>query len=218
MKTKTLSDLYPNLLEDIKSCMTDPISDILQNFSLEKSEEFYDKRVKEWNSGNYKQNAADKHEQVSFAFASLSDLATKSIEAHNLFVNVKGQDFVKGADWYIYGQNVVVSWHRLKTFDEWLHDWLQDALCMAYKCPEDGARKILNRVLWEWIYKNVDIHLFMEWRIDVDTLKRLGQYEKYQPIEWRDIEEDIEACKKALEDMSEENWPKDVTVLTFKIK
>lgn len=33
-----------NLLEDVKKCMTDPVSDLLLNFSLEKSKEWYEKR------------------------------------------------------------------------------------------------------------------------------------------------------------------------------
>lgn len=39
-----------NLLEDVKKCMTDPIYDIIQNFSLEKSKEWYEKRKKQWDS------------------------------------------------------------------------------------------------------------------------------------------------------------------------
>jgi hypothetical protein len=39
-----------NLLEDVKRCMTDPISDILLNFSIEKSRKGYDERVKQWES------------------------------------------------------------------------------------------------------------------------------------------------------------------------
>ena len=38
-----------NLLEDIQKCMTDPVADILQNFSLERSKKFYEKRVKQFN-------------------------------------------------------------------------------------------------------------------------------------------------------------------------
>lgn len=202
-----------NLLEDVQKCMTDPIYDICKNFSLQKSREGYEKRVKQWESGNYKQNPAVKKEEVSFEFANLDDLSLKSIEAQNTFINLKREDFNKWVDWYIYGQNVVVEWYRLKTFDEWLHDWLKDALFMACQTPEDGARKIIERELWNWMYSNGAVHLFIEWIITEDVLKRLGQYEKYQEIKWRDIEEDIEQAKKALKDMEENN----VTVLKLKI-
>lgn len=38
------------LREDVTKCMTDPIYDIIQNFSLEKSKEWYEKRKKQWES------------------------------------------------------------------------------------------------------------------------------------------------------------------------
>ena len=202
-----------NLLEDVKKCLTDPVSDILQNFSLEKSKLYYEKWAKQWNAWDYKFNPANKLEEVSFAFASLSELGLVTTQAHNLYTNLKKEEFNKWVDWYIYGTNIVVQWNRLKSFDEWLHDGLKDALIMAYKTPEDGARKIIERKHWDWMYTNCAIHMFAEWIITEDMLKRLGQYEKYQEIEWRDIEEDIEQAKKALEDMKENN----VTVLTLKM-
>ena len=133
-----------------------------------------------------------------------------------MYNNLKKEEFNKWVDWYIYGQNIVVIWYRLKSFDEWLHDGLKDALIMACDCPEDWARKILEKKIWKWMYTNVAIHLFADWEIWMDVLKRLWQYEKFQPIENRDIEKDIEEAKRALEDLEEGNKP--VTVLTFKIK
>lgn len=66
----------PNdLLENVKKCLTDPIADILQNFSLEKSRTYYAKRAKQWNMGDYKFNPANKLEEVSFPFASLTELS-----------------------------------------------------------------------------------------------------------------------------------------------
>lgn len=202
-----------NLLEDIQKCMTDPVYDICKNFSLEKSKEWYEKRVKQWESGSFRQNPAVKKEEISFDFTDLFELEWNAWQARNLYNNLKKETFNKWVDWYIYWQNIVVSWYRLKTFDEWLHDWLKDALFMAYQTPEDGARKIIERELWDWMYSNGAVHLFIEWIITEDILKRLGQYEKYQEIKWRDIEEDIEQAKKALEDMEENN----VTVLKLKI-
>lgn len=203
-----------NLLEDVKKCMTDPIYDIIQNFSLEKSREGYKKRVKQWESGWYSNNPAAKEETVSFPFTSLSEMGLVSIQAHNLYVNLKKESFNKWVDWYVYGQNIVVSWYRLKTFDEWLHDGIKDAIIQASDNPEDGVRLLLEKKLGGWVYHNTTIHLFAEWVIDEETLKRLWTYEKYQSIKGRDIEEDIEQAKKALEDMKENN---NVTVLTLKM-
>ena len=202
-----------NLLEDVKKCLTDPVSDILQNFSLEKSRFYYDKWAKQWAAGDYRFNPADKKEEVRFEFSSLDELTTKSIEAHNTFVNVKKQDFFTWCDWYVFWQEVVVEWHRLKSFDEWLHDGLRDALIMAYQCPEDAARKVIEKKHWKWVYTNCAVHMFAEWIITEDVLKRLGQYEKYQEISWRNIEEDIEQARKGLEDIEQNN----VTVLTLKM-
>lgn len=63
-----------NLLEDVKKCMTDPISDLLLNFSLEKSKEWYEKRKKQWDSGSFRQNPAVKKEEISFDFGDLFEL------------------------------------------------------------------------------------------------------------------------------------------------
>ena len=141
-----------NLLEDVKKCMTDPISDILLNFSIEKSRKGYDERVKQWESWSFRQNPAVEKEEVSFDFGSLSELWLVTTQAHNLYVNLKREDFNKWVDWCIYGQNIVVSWYRLKSFDEWLHDWLKDALVMAIDCPEDWARMVVEKGLGEGKY------------------------------------------------------------------
>ena len=194
-----------NMLEDVQKCMVDPIYDICKNFSLQKSREGYEKRVKQWESGWYTNNPAAKEESVNFDFASLSELGLFSIQAHNLYVNLKKESFNKWVDWYIYGQNIVVSWYRLKTFDEWLHDGIKDALTIHYKSPEDGVRRMLNRE-WGWYYQNDAIHLFAEWKIDEESLKRLGHYEPAQAIEGRDIEKDIEDATRALYDLEENNF------------
>lgn len=205
-----------NMLEDVQKCMVDPIYDICKNFSLQKSREGYEKRVKQWESGWYSNNPAAKEESVSFDFSSLSELGLFSIQAHNLYVNLKKESFNKWVDWYVYGQNIVVSWYRLKTFDEWLHDGIKDALTIHYKSPEDGVRRMLNRE-WGGYYQNDAIHLFAEWKIDEESLKRLGHYEPAQAIEGRDIEKDIEEATKALKDMEENNKPNGVEVLTLKM-
>lgn len=207
-----------NLLEDVKKCMVDPVSDLLLNFSLEKSKERYEKREKQWESWSFRQNPAVKKEEVSFDFGSLSELWLMTTQAHNLYVNLKKEEFNKWVDRYIYGQNIVVSWYRLKSFDEWLHDWIKEALTMAYSSPEDGARKVIEKELGEWIYTNTAVHMFAEWKIDNEALKRLWQYERYQHIDDRDVEKDIEEVRKALLWIEEDNKKDTVAVLTLKVQ
>ena len=119
----------------------------------------------------------------------------------------------KNVYWKLEWNSIIVGWLRLKTFDEWLHDGLRDALTMASGCPEDGARQIIEKKLGKGIYSNTAIHMFAEWIITEEELKRLGTYERYMHMDDRDIEEDIKQAKSALEDMEENN----VTVLTFKM-
>lgn len=206
-----------NLLEDVKKCMTDPVSDILLNFSIEKSRKGYEDRKKQWERGSFRDNPAVKNEEVSFDFGSLSELWLVSVQAHNLYTNLKKESFNKWVDWYTYWQNIVVSWYRLKSFDEWLHDWLKDALIMATECPEDWARMVIEKELGEGKYTNAAIHMYVEWKIDNETLKRLWQYERYQRMEGRDVEKDIEEAKKALLWMEEDNKKDAVTILTLKM-
>ena len=206
-----------NLLEDVKKCMTDPVSDILLNFSIEKSRKGYEDRKKQWESGSFRDNPAVKNEEVSFEFTDLFELEGNASQARNLYNNLKKESFNKWVDWYMHGQNIVVSWYRLKTFDEWLHDWLKDALVMAIDCPEDWARMVIEKELGEGKYTNTAIHMYIEWKIDNETLKRLWQYEKYQRMEDRDVEKDIEEAKKALLWMEEDNKKGTVTVLTLKM-
>lgn len=194
-----------NLLEDVKKCLTDPVFDVTRNFSLKKSREYYEKWEKAWNNWNYKQNPAVKEEEVSFDFGSLSELWLMATQAHNMYVNLKREDFNKWVDWYIYWQNIVVGWYRLKTFDEWLHDWLRGAISEAYQTPEDWVRILLERELGKWVYTNTAIHLYAEGKISKEILKRLGTYEKYMHLEDGDIEEDIIQAKKSLEDIEECN-------------
>lgn len=206
-----------NLLEDIQKCMTDPVSDVLQNFSLEKSRKFYEKRVKQFNEWCFEDNPACKLTKEEIPFGNLDELSLASQKAANLVENLKEMPHVKGADWIICSEKIVVYWHRLKTFDEWLHKWLEEALTQAYNAPEDGARLILERELGGWTYTNTAIHMYMEWILTKEMLERLSQYEWYWKIDWRDIEQDIEDAKRWLEDMEEENSKKDVTVLTLKM-
>ncbi len=198
------------LLATVRKCLAEPTCSIGENFSFVKSLVHYNKWVKQRESWNRKQNSAVKKEEVSFEFTSLTELSWNATQAYNLYTNIKKEDFNKWVEWYIYGQNIVVSWHRLKTFEEWLHDWLREALIMACNYPEDGVRLILERELWKGNYTNTMIHMFAEWKLDEETLTRLGQYEKYQSINWVDIEKAIDYC------IDPQNR-KDVEVLTLKM-
>ena len=131
------------LLNSVQECLVNPIHSIKENFSKSKSLEFYEKWAKQWESWNYKQNPAVKKEEVSFDFGSLFELEWNAWQARNLYNNLKKEEFNKWVDWYIYGQNIVVIWYRLKTFDEWLHDGLKDAIIMTYDCPEDWSRMVI---------------------------------------------------------------------------
>lgn len=209
----------PNdLLNSVRQCLTEPTFDIQENFSLEKSKLHYEKRVKQWDNWNYKQNPAAKLTKEAFPYANLKEMSKVAEEAHSLCVNLNDMSFVKGIDWGTYGQNIVVFWYRLKTYGEWLHDWLKDAIIMAHDCPEDWARMIIERELWEWHYTNTQVHMFAEWKIDKEMLGRLGHYETYQPIEKKDIEKDIEKCIELLSGKDEKcEEEKETTVLTFKM-
>lgn len=197
-------------LELCQKIMVDPIVDIKQNFSLEKSKFHYEKWAKQREMGDRHNNPADKHEEVVMDFGGLDELAVKSIEAHNLYTNIKAKEFFKGADWHLRWHSIVVSWHRLKTFDEWLHDWLKDAITQHYKDPERSVQKILREKFDGWFYSNTDMHLWLEWKIDDEILERLGRYENERTINDRDLEKDIDDAKKALLESG-------ITVLTLKV-
>lgn len=206
-----------NLLEDIQKCMTDPVSDVLQNFSLEKSRKFYKKHVEEWNADLYEANPVALHSVETFAFETLEEMGQQSKQAETMVYNLQGLAFVKWVKWEIRWKNIVVSWYRLKTFDEWLEFWLMDALELARSMPEDWARQILERKLGDWTYTNTAIHMYIEWVLTKKQLERLSKYEWYRSIEEWDLSEEVQKAKDALEDMEEENSKKDVTVLTLKM-
>lgn len=208
----------PNeLLEKVQKCMTDPVYDLSQNFSLEKSREYYNKWVEEWNEWHYEWNPAAKVESETFSFEDLKWMACASSQAMIFYDNIKNVEFVKEAEWFITNDGVVVDWYRLKTFSEWLTEWITDALMQAYRTPENAVRKILEKELGKGFYENTEIHLFVEWKIDEETLKRLWTYEKYQPIEGRDVKEDIKEVLKNMWVDIEETTEKEVEVLTLKM-
>ena len=65
-----------NLLEDVKQCLNDPVFDIIKNFSLQKSKEFYSKWEEAWNSWTYTNNPAVKKEKETFPFKDLANMTS----------------------------------------------------------------------------------------------------------------------------------------------
>lgn len=209
-----------NLLEDIQKCMTDPVSDVLQNFSLEKSRKFYKKHVEEWDADLYEDNPAALHSVETFTFETLEEMGQQSKQAETMVYNLQKLEFVKWVGWKIRWKNIIVSWYRLKTFDEWLEFWLMDALELASSTPEDWVRQILEKELGGGTYTNTAIHMYIEWELTKKQLERLSKYENYRSIENRDMDEDVKTAKYALEDMEEEKEEeekKNITVLTLKM-
>lgn len=195
-----------SLRSKIKRVLKDPIADVVLNYSVEKAEEYYTKACKQWEQGDYQGWAkVDVHETEVFPFGCLEDAAEQAKLAQNLYNNMKKEDkpYIRKLDWYLYGQNFVVSWHRLKTWDEYLHDGIKDALEQAYKNAEGGARLILERETDIKNASNTDIHCFAEWIIDKETLERLSKYEPNTVFKGRDVEEDIKQCIKELDERME---------------
>lgn len=78
-----------NLLEDVQKCMSDPIYNVIKNFSLEKSEEHYKKWVEKWNEHVYEGNPAVVVESETFPFTNLEEMSRRSNEAQILMDNMK---------------------------------------------------------------------------------------------------------------------------------
>lgn len=197
-----------SLRAKVRRVLKDPIANVVLNYSVEKAKEYYDKAAKQWESWDYQGWAkVDKHEEISFDFANLESASQQAKEAHNLYTNMlkENKSYIKKLDWYLYGQNFVVSWHRMKTFEEYLHDWIKDALTRAYKDAEWGAKLVLEKELDLGIVSRSGIHCFAEWIIDAETLERLSKFEPATKFDWRDIEKDVEKCIEALNARKEKN-------------
>lgn len=194
-----------NLLEDVKKCLVDSVYDITQNFSLEKSRTYYNLWKEKWDRWDYRLNPVAVLERFDFNYSNLAELSLKSMEAQNLYSNIDKDDLFKWVRYCVITWMIRVEWYRLKTFDEWLEQWLKDALMMHYKNPEDWARKVLQKRLWKWLYDNSSIHMYVEWEITEEQLHRLATYELPRKITWWDIDDDIYQAKKALYDMEENN-------------
>lgn len=111
-----------NLLEDVQKCMTDPIYNVVKNFSLENSRKYYKKRANKWENEEYEDNPAVKREVETFPYADLEEMTKVSKEASTFMKNLESKDFFRDPTWDVRYDNIVITWLRLKTFDEWLHD------------------------------------------------------------------------------------------------
>lgn len=135
-----------NILEDVKKSIEDPVYGVSLNYSLEKCEEYYDKRVRQWNNGdiNPHSNVVVKKEEEVIPYNDLLDLPEAVVQARNLINNLKELERVKKVDYEVQHKAIVVSWRRLKTFEERLEDGLKDALEKASMNVYADARLYLH--------------------------------------------------------------------------
>lgn len=201
------------LLEDTKRCLVDPVFNVVRNFSKEKSEDYYKLHADEWARWIIIWNPAGKVERIELPYSDLSEMSAKSKEADTLINNMSKLDYIKWLHWVLEWNAIVIKWQRLKTFDEWLEDGLRDALESAIEWPEEWARIMLRNEWHTGWYSNAAIHIYAEWKIDIDTLDRLGEWE--MPNSIKDVNLD-EALEKAKEDL--EKGDSNVTVLQCKVK
>lgn len=207
-----------NILEDVKKSIEDPVYGVSLNYSLEKCEEYYDKRVRQWNNGdiNPYSNVVVKKEEEVIPFNDLLELPEAVKQAKTLIDNLENMDWVKKPSYEVLPKAIVVKWFRLKTFDEWLEDGLKDALEKASMNVYADARLYLhNKCGIEWYIWDEEIAAFSSGLINFDTLKFLHTKHPTQKFEWRNMDEDIKELKRILYDKFEK-VEKDVTVLTLK--
>lgn len=208
-----------NILEDVKKSLEDPVYGVALNYSLEKCEEYYDKRVKQWNNWNidpYTNPGVKKEEEV-IKFNDLADLPRAIEEAKNLLSNLDNMDWVKKARYDVLPHSIRVTRVRLKTFDEWLEEGLKDALERAYTNICADARIYLhNKCGLGWYVWDREIEAFATGLIDYDALKFLHNSQPVKEFEWRDVKNDVQELKRILYDRAEKPT-KDVTVLTLKM-
>lgn len=209
-----------NILEDVKKSIEDPVYWVSLNYSLEKCEEYYDKRVKQWDNwdSNPYSNQWAKREEEVIPFNDLLDLPDAVKQAKTLMNNLKEKDWVKKVNYEVKPNSIVVTWYRLKTFDEWLENGLEDALEKANRDIYADARLYLhNKCGIDWYIWDEEIAAFASGLINLDTLKFLHTRYPTKRFEWRDMKEDIKELKRILYDKAEvpEKEIK-VAVLTFK--
>lgn len=180
---------YKNLLEDIEKSLEDPVYGVAQNFSLDKSEEFYNQWVRAWNKWFTKkhQNPAIAHEKELIPYNDLNDLTQAAKEANILMDNLCRNPFYANVDYKIQSKCIEVHRNRLRLFEEWLDKGLRAALNDSYINKYNNVKLLLSHQEQEW-------------------------------FEWRNIEEDIKEVKRILYDRAEDpKEEKTVTVLQLKI-
>lgn len=101
-------------------------------------------------------------------------------------------------EWYMVGDNeVVVMWSRLKTFDEWLNQWLKDALCNAIRDPYEKARDLLCEKLNIPFLTRSAVDAFVEEEVNEEQLQAIFQ-------EWDGRYEKVDVCDDCFIKMLEE--------------
>lgn len=155
---------HANLVEDVKKAILDPVYGVSLNFSLEKAREWYDKKVSSWHFSAYEE------ECERFEWGNDKEMQEKMAEATNLFISVKNMSRVKNATINVYTTCAYVERERLKTFEEYLDEWLSDALKNSYENPAHNWALILERELWVKVTDD-EAYLFSIGALDEDSIR-----------------------------------------------
>lgn len=194
MKVK---NAHKNLVEDVKKTLTDPIYNVTHNFSLEKSREFYDMWVAQFNKWYVEFNPAVTEEFEVFEYDTLEELQDIIVEAKgllNVLIDMPHTD----KEWYMVGDGeVVITWLRLKTYDEWLDDWLEDALYNAISNPYGKSSEMLEDKLWLAFITAGWIDAFVEEKVNEEALQMIFNWKKKD-------KESVDVCDDCFKNMLEE--------------
>lgn len=204
MKVK---NAHKNLVEDVKKTLTDPIYNVTHNFSLEKSREFYDGWVEEFDKWHIEFNPAVTEEFEVFEYDTLEELQDIIVEAKGLLKALIDMPHT-AKEWYMVGDNeVVVTWLRLKTYDEWLETWIEDALYNATSSPYDKAIEMLEDKLGLPYITEGWVDAFIEGKVSEDALQMIfGYHSKYTEVDVCDdcFKNMVEEIKRVLKINNEE--------------
>lgn len=193
MKVK---NAHKNLVEDVKKTFTDPIYNVTHNFSLEKSREFYDMWVAQFNKWYVEFNPAVTEEFEVFEYDTLEELQDIIVEAKGLLKALIGMPHT-AKEWYmVWDSEVIITWLRLKTYDEWLELWLWDALSNALLYPYEKAKKILKDKLELDFITAGWVDAFVEWKVDEEALQII--------FSWKKESESVDVCDGCCKEMLKE--------------
>lgn len=194
MKVK---NAHKNLVEDVKKTLTDPIYNVTHNFSLEKSREFYDMWVGQFDLWYVEFNPAVTEEFEVFEYDTLEELQDIIVEAKGLLKALIEMPHT-AKEWYMVGDNeVVVTWLRLKTYDEWLDDWLEDALYNAISNPYGKASEMLEDKLGLSFITAGWVDAFVEEKVSEEALQMIFSWKKKD-------KESVDMCDDCFMGMIEE--------------